>query len=116
MAVATKICYYSNTPSLYYFYSSKLVMFDPYGHHPLVSESSVDKYQIILPMSFVVNAVILREFVRNSDDDQSLIYHKEPGKIEQKSILSEEDGNSKNGEEKENERVNEQTTPTGSAI
>ena len=58
--------------------TSKLVMFDPYAHHPLVAESSVDKYQIILPMSIVVNAVILREFVRNSDDEPSLIYQKNP--------------------------------------
>lgn len=57
--------------------TGKLVMFDPYAHNALVAESSVDKYQIILPMSLVVNAVILTEFARNSDENPSLIYHKE---------------------------------------
>ena len=50
-------------------------MFDPYAHSPLVAESSVDKYQLILPMQYVVNAVILKDFLKNSDNDPSLIHH-----------------------------------------
>ena len=59
-------------------------MFDPYAHSPLVAESSVDKYQLILPMQYVVNAVILKDFLKNSDDDPSLIYHHVKGKLTKK--------------------------------
>ena len=48
-------------------------MFDPYSHCPLVTESGVDKYQIILPMHFVANAVILKEYERDSDAYPSLL-------------------------------------------
>lgn len=58
--------------------TSKLVMFDPYPHHPLVSESKMELYQVILPMNLVVNAVILTEFVRNSDAEPHLIFNKSP--------------------------------------
>ena len=70
--------------------TSKLVMFDPYSHHPLVKESNVDLYQVILPAKLVVNAVLLNDFLKNSDEDPSLIFHKPTD------------------EEKENESENEQ--------
>lgn len=75
--------------------TNKLVMFDPYDHHPLVVESSVDKYQVIMPMCIVVNAVILKDFNRASDDDPSLIFVK-------KSTEKEDDDD----EQKENKHAN----------
>jgi len=57
--------------------TSKTVMFDPYPHHPLVAESNVDNYQIMLPVNLVVNAVILIDFQKSdTDPDPSLIFHK----------------------------------------
>ncbi len=55
--------------------TGKMVMFDPYGHHPLVLESGPDAYQIIMPFSLVANAAVLKDFIRhNSDNDPSLIH------------------------------------------
>jgi len=57
--------------------TSKTVMFDPYHHHPLVAESNVDKYQVILPMNLVVNAVILTEFQKSdTEPNPALIFYK----------------------------------------
>ena len=87
--------------------TSKLVMFDPYPHHPLVKDSNVDLYQVILPAKLVVNAVILNDFLKNSDDEPSLIFHK-PAEEDAKSKSENESGDNKNDEEKENESENEQ--------
>jgi len=70
--------------------TSKTVMFDPYLHHPLVAESSVDNYQVILPMNLVVNAVILTDFQKSdTDPDPALIFNK----IDAKKGDSNTDGN-----------------------
>ena len=87
--------------------TSKLVMFDPYSHSPLVQESTVDLYQVILPAKLVVNAVLLNDFLKNSDDEPSLIFHK-PAEENPKSKNENESGDKKNDEEKENESENEQ--------
>lgn len=55
-------------------------MFEPYEHHPLVKESNVDNYSIILPKPLVVNAVILTDFQKNSDEDPTLIYDQKEDK------------------------------------
>ena len=57
-------------------------------YYSIFSESSVDKYQLILPMQYVVNAVILKDFLKNSDDDPSLIYHHVKGKLTENPRLS----------------------------
>ena len=93
-------------------------MFDPYLHHPLVADASVDNYQVILPMNLVVNAVILTEFVKPSsgldtEPEPSLIYYKtEPAKegTNEEASDPEQSGNS---EEKENTSENVQSTVTG---
>jgi len=97
--------------------TSKTVVFDPYLHHPLVAEASVDNYQVILPMNLVVNAVILTEFVKPSsgldtEPEPSLIFYKtEPAKegTNEEASDPEQSGNS---EEKENTSENVQSTVT----
>ena len=89
-------------------------MFDPYPFDPLVSrpESSVDKYQIILPLSLVVNAVILEEYRQlNSDQDESLIFF--PSNEGNESKNEELEAQKDNEDEKENESENEQTPKKG---
>ena len=66
--------------SLFIFFSGKIVMFEPYEHHPLVKESNVDNYSIILPKPLVVNAVILTDFQKNSDEEPTLIYDQKEDK------------------------------------
>ena len=82
--------------------TSKLVMFDPYSHHPLVQESNVDLYQVILPAKLVVNAVILNDFLKNSDEEPSLIFHKPVNKTK-----DENDDDDEKENESENEQVEE---------
>ena len=100
----------------------KVVMFDPYAHDPLVArqENSTDNYQVILPIKYVINGVLLHEYKQmNSDQDETLIITKE--QLEQLIQQQEADSdaqkeannssrNSKNDEEKENEIENQQTT------
>ena len=99
-------------------------MFDPYPHHPLVAESNVDNYQIILPMNLVVNAVILIDFQKSdTDPDPSLIFHKNEVKkgdsnadVSENSKNSAEQSSENADSEKENASENIQSPTTGKAI
>ena len=96
-------------------------MFDPYPHHPLVAESNVDNYQIILPMNLVVNAVILIDFQKSdTDPDPSLIFHKNEVKkgdsnadVSESSKKSAEQSSENADSEKENASENIQSPTAG---
>jgi LysM repeat protein len=92
--------------------TSKLVMFDPYAHHPLVVESSVENYEIIMPYHLVVNAVILKDYLSDSDKDPSLIYYQELKNTELIQELRHDERDDKCCEGKENKTENEQTALT----
>ena len=89
-------------------------MFDPYQHDPMVSRSelSVDKFQIILPLSLVVNAVILDEYKQlNSDSNESLIFVPDKTSVDKDGDTTKDV--QKDTEEKENESENDQTPKKG---
>ena len=100
--------------------TGKTVMFDPYLHHPLVAESSVDNYQVILPMNLVVNAVILTDYQKNSSEnepDPSLIFYKSESTKDAEAsdlVAAAAAATTAHGDsEKENENENIQTQKTG---